>query len=98
MNERNYIVNRRGWKATNQEVKVMLGLRSTDKLPPEGMEPREIQGITVYVRSLRMARKIHPRTPRSHRVRAYCPVCGVDHGCFSLGRLHQHVKVHEQEK
>lgn len=70
--------------AQSHGVKILLGLDPDAKLPAEGMAPRLIQGVQIYVRPL------DPKTSRRrvHRVRAICPDCGAD---ISAGRLHQHV-------
>lgn len=78
------------------EVRAMLGLPDGAKLPAEGMPPRRIQGIMVWVTPL-----MGPRVPRRvgrwgrvlerkssrHRVLAQCPDCGK---VLSVGRLGQH--------
>lgn len=83
--------------AHSADIREMLGLKRTAKLPKEGMEPRVIQGITVWVTPAPEPvyverwgkRKLLHRA--SHRVMARCPVCGEE---MSVGRLHQHAKVH----
>jgi hypothetical protein len=76
------------WNAHSPQVRELLGLAPTAKLPPEGMSPRVIQGIVVWVNPL-PPRGAHPRFKRStHRVMAQCPACSK---VLSAGRLHQHV-------
>jgi hypothetical protein len=77
--------------AQSHHVRVMLGLSPDAKLPREGMAPRTIQGILVWVdplpdRTPEEARRHHKRS--THRVRAKCPTCSKT---LSVGRLHQHV-------
>lgn len=73
--------------ASSHEVNVMLGLREKEKLPREGMPPRELQGIRVWVTPL-PGRPKGSRWKRStHRVLAECPDCRQ---VVSVGRLAQH--------
>lgn len=74
--------------AQSHTVKRLLGLLTTEKLPAEGMPPRIIQGIEVWVEPLRPPRLYRSRRGCMHRVMAKCPVCGQ---ILSAGRLHQHV-------
>ena len=86
------------WAANSNEVLPLLGLKAGGHLPVEGMPPRKIQGITVWVEpaptpDLTMARDYTLRRVKSskHRVMAECPVCRKH---MSLGRLQQHSKIH----
>lgn len=74
------------YPAPSHKVNEMLGV--TGKLPREGMPPREICGIVVWVEPL-PDRPPNVTWKRStHRVRCECPGCGVK---LSVGRLRQHV-------
>lgn len=105
MNQRNYYervkaspaIKRAGgeWNAHSADIREMLGLGRKGKLPAQGMEPRVIQGVKVWVEPAAPARYYYlgPYTPKkikssAHRVLAECPRCG-EH--LSAGRLHQHV-------
>lgn len=80
----------REWNAHTSEIFRLLGLTGSH-LPKEGMPPRLIQGIKVWVNPIKWP---HPlRKSSTHRVMAECPVCGKT---MSAGRLHQHAKVHQQ--
>lgn len=79
----------RDWNAHTSEVFRLLGLKPGSHLPPEGMPPREIQGIRVWVTPKPEG---EPRSVCSHRVLAECPVCKKH---LSVGRLHQHAKIHQ---
>lgn len=79
--------------AHSHHVLRLLGIKGSH-LPAEGMPPRMIQGITVWVeaqidrnlvREFRLSRAVH-------RVKARCPECGK---IMSVGRLCQHSKVHK---
>ena len=82
------------WNAHSRRVLEMLGIEGT-RLPTEGMPPRSIQGITVWVEPLAEDRPVRwngREGKRSdHRVKAACPACQK---IVSVGRLHQHAKVH----
>lgn len=78
---------RNEWPAHSSAVLPMLGLKPGRHLPPEGMPPREIQGITVWVKPQEANRK-----SSLHRVYAKCPACGKE---MSVGRLPQHASVHK---
>jgi hypothetical protein len=76
-------------------MKTLLGLPYKAKLPKEGMEPRVIQGVKVWVTPFvpkmgidRWSGKIVKIKSSTHRVMAECPDCGMH---LSAGRLHQHV-------
>lgn len=89
------IIGRYGRNAHHNDIRSMLGLPEGAKLPREGMPPRTIQGITVWVAPLvgpavpRRTRYQRPLAPKSstHRALAQC-ACGK---VLSVGRLHQHV-------
>lgn len=70
--------------ADSAGIKELLGLDPKGHIPAEGMPPKVIQGVTVWIKPL------DPKTSRRrvHRVWARCPDCGAE---MSVGRLHQHV-------
>lgn len=72
-------------QAHSGEMRTLLGLRYNEKLPVEGMPPRIIQGIKVWVTPLGPNPTKYKRS--NHRVRAECPTCHRD---ISAGRLKQH--------
>lgn len=73
------------YAAFSHHVNAMLGLSKSAKLPQEGMAPRFIQGIKVWVNPLALGPVKHKRS--THRVMAECPTCGRH---LSVGRLRQH--------
>lgn len=81
-------------RAWSRDVMTLLGLRPGGHLPPEGMAPRSVQGITIWVtpepmiRTFDRAAGIPIRKSPKHRVMARCPCCSRE---MSLGRLAQHV-------
>ena len=87
----------RDWNAHSKDVREMLGLKRTDKLPAAGMDPQVIQGVTVWVNPapapvmVNKWGKQRPLKRSTHRVMARCPICGEE---MSVGRLHQHAKIH----
>lgn len=85
----------RGWNAHSADMKELLGLKRTAKLPKEGMAPRLIQGVLVWVAPFvpkmvkqRWTGKEVVVKSSTHRVMAKCPRCGES---MSAGRLHQHI-------
>lgn len=70
--------------AHSADINEMLGLGRKGKIPREGMPPREIQGITVWVEPFRPG-------PFRLRARCKCPTCAKE---MPVGRLAQHAKVH----
>lgn len=82
--DRPMIRDERGWNAQSPAMFRLLGLLPGSHLPADGMAPRIIQGIKVWVEP----NKEHfPNASYFHRVRAECPLCGKH---LSAGRLHQH--------
>lgn len=79
-----------GLNAHTSEIKKLFGLRPEQKWPKEGMPPRVIQGVQVWVLSVPGAKYFG----RLHRVRCACLFCDKT---LSLGRLHQHMLVHNKE-
>lgn len=73
------------WNASSPRVLELLGIEG--KIPVEGLPPRKIQGIMVYVNPLAGEKPKHGKR-HTHRVMAICPVCDKH---LSAGRLHQHV-------
>ena len=80
----------REWNAHTTEIFRLLGLKGSH-LPKEGMPPRLIQGIEVWVNPF----VVTPRKSSTHRVMAKCSACGKT---MSVGRLHQHAKIHKGEQ
>lgn len=85
------------WNAHSNDVRKMLGLPDKAKLPIEGLPPRIVHGIKVWVEPEPPSRLSgvcgEPWTHRmvkssKHRIKAECPHCGW---VGSAGRLHQHV-------
>jgi hypothetical protein len=84
-----------GWNAQSRDMKTLLGLKGTAKLPREGMPAQVIQGVKVWVaahtpayRKDRWTGKMVEVKSSTHRVMAECPRCGQH---MSAGRLHQHL-------
>jgi hypothetical protein len=81
------------WVAHSRDLKKMMGLMTNalgcyPKWPAEGMEPRQIQGFTVWVNPLDPNEVRNYSNRRSnHRVMARCLVCGKE---MSAGRTAQH--------
>lgn len=73
------------WRANNGDMMEFLGFKRTAKLPKEGMEQREIQGVQVYVKPSTSG-DTRARRECKHRVIAIC-TCGQH---VPTGRLHQH--------
>jgi hypothetical protein len=86
-----FVRDAKNWPAQSSLVKRLLGLGVNQPLPKEGMPPRLIQGVKVWVVPL-VERPHLRRNFAGLRVRCSCPVCGKE---FALGRLAQHVRVHE---
>jgi hypothetical protein len=84
---------RPSWSAHSGDIMELLGLRRGGHLPVEGMEPRYIQNIKVWVTpvslvtTFRNAAGIKHKSSK-HRVMAECPQCARQ---MSVGRLFQHV-------
>lgn len=73
--------------AHDRHIKEMLLGSSKAKIPPEGVAPREVQGVKVWADA-------RVRFDRFRlRVKAECPVCGKH---VAAGRLAQHSKIHNQ--
>jgi hypothetical protein len=71
----------------------MLHLKAGGHLPIEGMEPRIIQGIKIWVKPVPLIAIFqkhagYGKKSSKHRVMAECPQCKRE---MSAGRLHQHV-------
>ncbi len=75
-------------------MKTLLGLPLKSKLPAQGMEPRVIQGVKVWVEPapdpvfINKWGRTRLLKRSTHRVMAECPDCGKH---LSAGRMHQHV-------
>lgn len=73
----------RGWPIWERGLKVAFGLEPQAKWPDQGLPPRNVQGIAVFVLSKEQAKA----RGLFHRARAVCPNC---HETLSAGRLRQH--------
>lgn len=80
----------RNWNAHTSEIFRLLGLKGS-KLPVHGMSGRFIQGILVWVEPFQP--RADGRKSSKHRVMAQCPMCAKN---MSVGRLHQHAKIHKE--
>ena len=94
------IFNQWGRPAHSMHVLPMLGIPAGGHLPKEGMPPREVQGVTVWVEpakptvmGVRWGRP-HIVKSSTHRIMCKCSGCGKT---VSLGRLAQHAKTHDKE-
>jgi len=76
----------RTWNAHSHHIKVMFGLRPEAHWPTQGMGPRVLDGIKVWVEPLSGPIPTSGRR-NQHRVMAQCPHCAK---VLSLGRMHQH--------
>ena len=75
----------------SDEMLDALGVKG-GHLPVDGINPRQVQGVTVYVLA---APPSNGRKSSKHRVMAVCPTCGRH---MSAGRLvSQHIKVHNPD-
>lgn len=72
------------WNMHSDEMLETLGVVG-GKLPKEGLEARDIQGIKVWVEPSRPP--ANGRKSSRHRVLCQCPNCSQ---ILSAGRLHQH--------
>ena len=77
------------YNAQSHDVKQLFGLDLDAKWPDEGLPEREIQGFKCWVRPLAFSRTFKT----FHRAVAECPVCRKT---ISIGRIHQHMTVHEK--
>lgn len=78
------------WKAHDYHLKVAMGFQPQTKWPDEGVSPKLVGNVTVWVISKGHAKAAGLR----HRALCACP----NKGCVwmgSAGRLHQHQKVHK---
>jgi hypothetical protein len=82
-----FLTDQHGWTAHDRTVKVLMGLGEKDKWPKEGLPPREVQGIRVWVKP------IGNSTAFYLRAMCECPIC---HKKMPIGRLKQHSKVHTE--
>jgi len=80
------ILGRFNRSASASDMLELLGLKRTGKLPKEGMEVRDIQGVQVYVKPSTSGGTRNTRRC-NHRVIAIC-TCGQH---VPTGRLHQHI-------
>jgi len=80
------------WNAHTSYVMEMFGLPAgSRKWPDEGLPPRTVQGILVWVEPKERAKRTFGARSKFHRALALCPACGK---VLSAGRLFQHAKVH----
>lgn len=76
------------WPVHSHHMLEKLGVKGT-KWPDDGMAPRMVDGIKVWVtpRAPAANRQLGIKKSSTHRVMCECPGCG-DH--MSAGRLFQH--------
>ena len=95
-----------GWPLRLSSVYTEFGVKGT-KLPLESIPVTLIQGVPVWVErapnyqqrldalyASKYGQAVLPvkiKKSSTHRVKAACPECGF---ICSLGRLHQHAKIH----
>lgn len=72
--------------AQHYDIKELLGLEPTSKLPRKGTPPVLVDGWLIWVEPVRECTR-----GKVHRALAQCPTC---YKVFSAGRIGQHVKVH----
>jgi hypothetical protein len=82
-----YPKNERGRRMSRRMVLDSLGLK---EVPAAGILSTFIQGIMVWAEPLRGEKPAYGKR-HTHRMMAQCPACNKQ---MSLGRLHQHAKVH----
>jgi len=63
-----------------------LGLNPKRHLPQEGLSPRMVGNVLVWVDA-----KVPGKNQDAKRVWCKCPVCEKT---FTAGKLHQHIKIH----
>lgn len=80
--------------AQSSAIMQLLGLKAGGHLPTDGMPPRVIQGVTVWVTPApaprwddRWGKPVLVKSSK-HRVMCRCPQCGWE---GSVGRLAQHI-------
>ena len=82
-------------RATANQLKPFFNLKPGQPWPAEGMTPRAVKGIVLFVRPL--GKLLEPQGPYwrknlreglNSRLMAYCPDCQA---LVSYGRLHQHM-------
>jgi len=72
-----------------QDLYTALGLSTTRHLPAEGLPPRMIGNVEVWVDA-----KIPGVNQDAKRVWCKCPVCDKP---FTAGKLFQHLPVHKKD-
>jgi len=73
------------WNANSSDMMKKFGIPGT-KWPDEGMPPRMVDGIKVWVDPVRRA-GLGEKKSSTHRVMCQCPGCAE---ILSVGRMHQH--------
>lgn len=82
------------WPAHSADMAEYLFGNRKAKVPVDGFEPRQVQGITVFAHPLSNIRTAKPKQRFHLRVMAVCP----HPDCMKIvpaGRLAQHAKVHK---
>lgn len=74
-----------GRNALSSAMQLLLGV-TNGKYPAEGLPPRIVQGVKVWVEPLPPAQPGQKKRS-THRVKCECPKCGH---VMSAGRMHQH--------
>ena len=90
----NCIKDSSGRNAHTSVVMRALGLKPGGHLPDEGMPPRFIGVVWVWVTPAQTQLPGFERKSSTHRVMGECPSCGRH---MSVGRMHQHKCTHHIE-
>jgi hypothetical protein len=73
----------------NRDIPALFNIKG-DHLPTNGLPVRVVQGVPMWVEPSAPPR--NGRKSSKHRAMCACPKCGK---VVSIGRLHQHVKIHQ---
>jgi hypothetical protein len=71
-------------------IPVLFGLDPKKHLP-NGLAPRMVNGIKMWIEPKTVYMYDHPRPPMKLRALCECPICFK---VVSIGRLGQHAKIH----
>jgi len=69
-----------------KKIPALFGI-DDERLPPEGLDPRMVDGFKVWVEPLARSRE----AGKFHRAMLECPHCGRT---IPIGRFHQHLPIH----